>query len=86
MIAPAPADEVLRRLRRAEGHLRGVQRSIRGGRTYRDVSIQRSAVIAALERPRLEVLTTGLRHSDEDVPTSDPDPCASLERRLVSGR
>lgn len=57
-------DEILndlqKRLRRAEGQLRGVQAMLEDGRDCREVVIQLSAVIGALEQTGFKLVASGL--------------------------
>ncbi|MCB1029884.1 MAG: metal-sensitive transcriptional regulator [Acidimicrobiales bacterium] len=55
-------DEVLARLRRAEGQLRGVQRLIEDGADCKDVVTQLTAAQAALHRAGLRLMASGMRH------------------------
>lgn len=55
-------DEVLARLRRAEGQLRGVQRLIEDGADCKDVVTQLTAAQAALHRAGLRLMAPGMRH------------------------
>ena len=60
---PAEAsDEVLTRLRRAEGQLRGVQRLIEEGADCKAVVTQLTAAQAALHRAGLRLMAAGMRH------------------------
>ena len=54
-------DDVLKRLRRAEGQIRGVIRMIEEGRDCADVVTQLAAVSRALDRAGFKVIATGLR-------------------------
>ncbi len=57
-------DEILndlqKRLRRAEGQLRGVQAMLEDGRDCREVVTQLSAVIGALEQTGFKLVASGL--------------------------
>lgn len=57
-------DEVLadlqRRLRRAEGQLRGIQQMLADGRDCREVVTQLSAVVNALEQTGFKLVANGL--------------------------
>lgn len=58
------ADElstVLKRLRRAEGQIRGVIQMIEDGRDCGDVVTQLAAVSRALDRAGFKIIATGLR-------------------------
>ena len=55
-------DDVLKRLRRLEGQIRGVQRMIDEGQDCRDVVTQLSACKAALDRVGYRLVVAGMRH------------------------
>ncbi|NJP05842.1 MAG: metal-sensitive transcriptional regulator [Chloroflexaceae bacterium] len=55
-LSPATSEDVLLRLRRIEGQVRGVQRMVEEGRDCRDMVIQIAAVRAALSSVVTEVL------------------------------
>jgi DNA-binding FrmR family transcriptional regulator len=55
-------DDVLKRLRRLEGQIRGVQRMIEEGQDCRDVVTQLSACKAALDRVGYRLVVAGMRH------------------------
>ncbi len=63
------SDDVLNRLRRAEGQVRGVQRLLEDGADCRDVMTQLTAAQAALHRAGLRLMSAGMRyclaHPDE---------------------
>jgi CsoR family transcriptional regulator, copper-sensing transcriptional repressor len=61
--APAPTtrEQLLVRLRRAEGQLRGVQRMLDEGADCREVLTQLSAVKAALDQVGLHLITDEMR-------------------------
>jgi DNA-binding FrmR family transcriptional regulator len=52
--------DLLRRLARAEGQVRGVQAMIREGRECRDIIAQLSAARKALDQAGFKLLATGL--------------------------
>ena len=54
--------DVLNRLRRAEGQLRGVQRLIDEGADCRTVLTQLNAAESALHKTRLRLMAAGMRH------------------------
>ena len=56
------SDDVLNRLRRAEGQLRGVQRLLEEGATCQDVVTQLTAVQSALHRTGLRLMSAGMRY------------------------
>ena len=54
-------DDVIKRLRRAEGQIRGVIAMLEEGRDCADVVIQIAAVSRALDRAGFKVIASGLR-------------------------
>jgi DNA-binding FrmR family transcriptional regulator len=62
------SDDVRKRLSRAEGQLRGVQRLIDEGADCKDVINQLAAAQAALHRVGTRLMSAGIRHC-----LSDPD-------------
>ena len=66
------SDDVLKRLRRAEGQLRGVQRLVEEGADCRDVITQLTAAQAALHRVGLKLMSAGMQHC-----LSHPDEAAA---------
>jgi DNA-binding FrmR family transcriptional regulator len=52
--------DLQRRLRRAEGQIRGIQQMLADGRDCRDVVTQLSAVINALEQTGFKLVASGL--------------------------
>ncbi|MCE9515086.1 MAG: metal-sensitive transcriptional regulator [Mycobacterium sp.] len=61
MDTPVGINEVLHRLRRAQGQLAGVIAMVEGGRECRDVVIQLAAVSKALDRAGFKIVANGLR-------------------------
>ncbi len=59
--ATPSADDLVKRLRRAEGQLRGVQRMLDEGAESRQVLTQLAAVKAALDQVGLRLITDELR-------------------------
>jgi len=55
-------DDVQKRLRRAEGQLRGVQRLLDEGADCKDVITQLVAAQAALHRAGLRLMSAGMRY------------------------
>ncbi len=55
-------DDVIKRLRRLEGQIRGVQRMIEEGEDCRDVVTQLSACKAALDRVGYRLVSAGMRY------------------------
>lgn len=65
-------DDVQKRLRRAEGQLRGVQRLLDEGADCKDIVTQLAAAQAALHRVGTRLMGAGIRHC-----VSDPEAAAS---------
>jgi DNA-binding FrmR family transcriptional regulator len=65
------SDDVLKRLRRAEGQLRGVQRLLAEGADCKSVITQLTAAQAALHRAGLRLMAAGMREC-----LADPDQAA----------
>lgn len=65
-------DDVQKRLRRAEGQLRGVQRLLDEGADCKDVITQLTAAQAALHRTGLRLMAAGMRRC-----LADPDRAAA---------
>ena len=61
-VSPSPSpDQLLVRLRRAEGQLRGVQRMLEEGSDCRQVLVQLAAVKAAIDQVGLHLISERLR-------------------------
>ena len=58
--------ELLRRLRRVEGQVRGLQQMLEEGRECRDIVAQVSAASKALDQVGFRLLVTGLSHCLDD--------------------
>lgn len=56
------SDDVLNRLRRAEGQVRGLQRLLEEGADCKDVVTQLTAAQAALHRAGLRLMSAGMRY------------------------
>lgn len=56
------SEDVLKRLSRAEGQVRGVQRLLEDGADCRDVITQLTAAQAALHRAGLRLMSAGMRY------------------------
>jgi DNA-binding FrmR family transcriptional regulator len=69
--------DVLRRLRRADGQLRGVIRMLDEGRDCADVITQLAAVSHALDRAGFRLIASGLQHCVAGV---GDDPAADEEK------
>ncbi len=74
------ATPVLHRLRRAEGQLRAVIRSIDEGSQCDDVVVQLAAVSRALDRAGFAVVASGLRQCLIASQGGDADATASQQR------
>jgi CsoR family transcriptional regulator, copper-sensing transcriptional repressor len=78
-------DDVLKRLRRAEGQIGGVIRMVEEGRDCADVVTQLAAVSKALDRAGFKIIATGLKQcasgSARDDPSVDEE---RLERLFLS--
>lgn len=66
-LAPERRDEVLRRLRRIEGQVRGIQRMIAEGRDCRDIVHQIAAIRQALASANSVVLECYAQHCLNDT-------------------
>jgi DNA-binding FrmR family transcriptional regulator len=60
-IDPESIGDVIKRLRRAEGQIRGVIAMLESGRDCADVVTQLAAVSKALDRAGFKIIATGLR-------------------------
>jgi len=65
-------DDLLKRLRRVEGQVRGIQQMLSDGRDCRDVVTQISAASKALDQAGFKLVASGLTYCLED-----PDRAAS---------
>jgi CsoR family transcriptional regulator, copper-sensing transcriptional repressor len=61
-------DDYLKRLRRIEGQIRGLQRMVEGEKYCIDILTQVSAIQAALDKVSLELLDDHARHCVIDGP------------------
>ncbi|MDG6105938.1 metal-sensitive transcriptional regulator [Dactylosporangium aurantiacum] len=78
--------DVIKRLRRAEGQIRGIIAMLEDGRDCADVVTQLAAVSKALDRAGFKIIATGLRQcvtaeSDGKDPSID---VAQLEKLFLS--
>lgn len=79
--APPTRDQLMVRLRRAEGQLRGVQRMLGEESPCEDVLVQLAAVTAALDQVGLHLIGERLRQCRQD----DGGICADeLERSVAT--
>lgn len=58
----ATIDDLLKRLRRVEGQLRGIQQMLEAGRECRDVVTQIAAASKALDRAGFKLIASGLAY------------------------
>ncbi|MEI7520549.1 MAG: metal-sensitive transcriptional regulator [Miltoncostaeaceae bacterium] len=79
--APPTREQIMVRLRRAEGQLRGVQRMLDEGSACDDVLVQLAAVTAALDQVGLHLIGERLRGCTQ----ADGEICADeLERSVAT--
>jgi DNA-binding FrmR family transcriptional regulator len=71
--------DVIKRLRRAEGQIRGVIAMLEDGRDCADVVTQLAAVSRALDRAGFKIIASGLQQC-LTAPESDPERTVDLER------
>jgi DNA-binding FrmR family transcriptional regulator len=71
--------EVIKRLRRAEGQIRGVIAMLESGRDCADVVTQLAAVSRALDKAGFKVIASGLRQC-VNAQNDGQDQAADLER------
>ena len=60
-VEPTAVDDVVKRLRRAEGQIRGVIAMLEEGRDCAEVVTQLAAVSRALDRAGFKIISSGLR-------------------------
>lgn len=85
-VQPEAVGDVVKRLRRAEGQIRGVIAMIESGRDCADVVTQLAAVSRAIDRAGFKIIASGLqeclvRQSDDDDQAVN---AAQLERLFLS--
>lgn len=93
LLAPGARTEVLNRLRRAEGQLRGIQRMVERGEDCRKVAQQFSAVRSALDSTYVRMTVCLLEQEigarlATDAPLADAVPAllSDLEQMLTRRR
>lgn len=81
-------DDVQRRLRRAEGQLRGVQRLLDEGADCKDVITQLTAAQAALHRTGLRLMAAGMRYclADPEQAAADGMTTGDMEELFLTLR
>ena len=78
-IEPDAVGDVVRRLRRAEGQIRGVIAMLEDGRDCADVVTQLAAVSRALDRAGFKIIASGLQQCMAAT-NSDEDQTADIEQ------
>lgn len=80
--------EVLNRLRRAEGQLRGIQRLIEDGADCKEVLTQLKAAQSALHRSGLRLMAAGMRYclADPERAASEGMSAEQMEKLFLSLR
>jgi DNA-binding FrmR family transcriptional regulator len=78
--------DVIKRLRRAEGQIRGVIAMLEDGRDCADVVTQLAAVSRALDRAGFKIIATGLRQcvTAEEAGKKPGVDVAQLEKLFLS--
>jgi len=79
-------NDVINRLRRLEGQIRGVQRMVEEGQDCRDVITQLSACKAALDRVGYRLVVSGMRYcvnEPEAVDAGEAVDADELERLFL---
>ncbi|HVS68936.1 MAG TPA: metal-sensitive transcriptional regulator [Mycobacteriales bacterium] len=77
--------DVIKRLRRAEGQIRGVIAMLEGGRDCADVVTQLAAVSKALDRAGFKIVASGLQQCIVEGAANDRSvDTAKLERLFLS--
>ena len=78
--------DVIKRLRRAEGQIRGVIGMLEEGRDCADVVTQLAAVSRALDRAGFKIVATGLREclTGDAAEGSEPLTEAELEKLFLA--
>jgi CsoR family transcriptional regulator, copper-sensing transcriptional repressor len=79
-LGPDVAPDALRRLRKVEGQVRGLQRMITEGRDCEDVLRQIAAATNALRRVGANLAVSGLEHCVTRTVDEDPDGAATKAR------
>ncbi|MGD9570628.1 MAG: metal-sensitive transcriptional regulator [Thermoleophilia bacterium] len=88
--SPAASDQLVLRLRRAEGQLRGVQRMLEEGADAQQVLTQLAAVKAAVDQVGIRLMSERLRtcvaNGEDGCAESFEDAMATLLRFASLGR
>ena len=77
-------EQVIKRLRRAQGQVGGVLRMIEEGRDCEDVVTQLAAVSRALDRAGFAIVATGLKQCLTDSGDLDSVDSAKMERLFLT--
>lgn len=79
-------DDVVKRLRRAEGQIRGVIAMLESGRDCTDVVTQLAAVSRALDRAGFKIIASGLRQclTAQEAAEGEAVDVAQLEKLFLS--
>lgn len=77
-------DELLKRLRRAEGQVRGLQRMIEDDRYCIDVLTQLSSVTRALQGVGVALLDDHVHHCVRDAIESGDDPDRKIDEAVAA--
>jgi DNA-binding FrmR family transcriptional regulator len=77
-VDPAATGDVIKRLRRAEGQIRGIIGMLEDGRDCADVVMQLAAVSRALDRAGFKIIASGLQQCMTANDGKDQE--ANLER------
>lgn len=85
-IEPEAVTDVIKRLRRAEGQIRGVIAMLEAGRDCADVVTQLAAVSRALDRAGFKIIATGLRQcvTAQETDGEQSLDVAKLEKLFLS--
>lgn len=78
-------DDLVRRLRKVEGQVRGIQGMLNDGRECRDVVTQIAAATKALEQVGFKLLASGLTSclQDPEQAAADGYPIEEVERLFL---
>lgn len=73
-------EEIMQRLRRVEGQIKGIQRMLEGGRSCEEVITQVMAARAALDRVATSIITN---HVQDCVASLPPDRAKATIARAI---
>ena len=77
-------EQVVKRLRRAQGQIGGVLRMIDDGRECEDIVTQLAAVSRALDRAGVAIISTGLKQCLIESNGTDTVDSAKMEKLFLS--